>query len=332
MGVAETFNREFNKTMRGYSPSEVDAAVDALLRYSTDLEEANAEFEIANNDLIDERAALLEANGNLTAENASIRESSKKIEAAYNDLKERFGEARDLVVNAKKRASDIISAAEKSAAQIVSDAEKDAVSKSAEICREKEAYLDELDSQISMKKARIDKLEACFSELLSRVKTQIENVQILVGGISPDADYSDIPDVSEIAPYVPSSEIELDDVIAADAVIDNAIEADVDDTAEIEEIFVGSDKPQEKPIAEQRSGSTYIDFNSIEFGNVTPVDAAEQGKAFEKDDNAHKFSSLGPIWTADKPRDQQTNSQIMSSVNQINDRVKARKNNKPHIN
>ncbi len=345
MGVAETFNRKFNKTMRGYSPDEVDAAVDALLRYSTELEEANAEFEIANNDLIDERTALLDDIENLTKENARLQESNKKIEAAYNDFKERFGEARDLVVNAKKRASDIISSAEKNAERLVADAEKDAVAKTAEVCREKEAYLGELDSQISKKKATIDKLEACFSELLTRVKEQLGNVQILVDEISPDADYSDIPDLSEIAPYAPPVEMDFDDTLDdTDVAVDDVVDADAENAEEAEELFIGFDEVEETTEENQQSKqppqnqSVYIDFNSIQLGNggITDKfsDGEEQGGEFfvDANSNVNNFSSLGPIWTADKPRAQQTNSQIISSVNQINDRVKARKNNKPHIN
>ena len=33
MSVSETFDRKFNKSMRGYNTEEVDAALDALLRY-----------------------------------------------------------------------------------------------------------------------------------------------------------------------------------------------------------------------------------------------------------------------------------------------------------
>ena len=58
MSVSETFDRKFNKCMRGYNPEEVDAAIDALLRYCDELEDATREFEIANNDLIDDRSEL----------------------------------------------------------------------------------------------------------------------------------------------------------------------------------------------------------------------------------------------------------------------------------
>ena len=61
MSVSENFDRKFNKCMRGYNPDEVDAAVDALLRYCDELEDANREFEIANNDLIDEKRELMRA-------------------------------------------------------------------------------------------------------------------------------------------------------------------------------------------------------------------------------------------------------------------------------
>ena len=131
MSVSETFDRNFNKCMRGYNPEEVDGAVDALLRYCDDLESANREFEVANNDLIDEKTGLEEKIAELEKEKAEllgkISEMSanlSKIESVYNEYRTKFGEARDLVGNAKRSAAEITERAELKADTIIRDAER----------------------------------------------------------------------------------------------------------------------------------------------------------------------------------------------------------------
>lgn len=187
MSVSENFDRKFNKCMRGYNPEEVDAAVDALLRYCDDLEDANKEFEIANNDLIDEKTALASLAENLKKENEELEKKAEryssnlaKIEAVYNEYRTKFGEARNLVVNAKTSASEILSRAEKESGEmlkkagekcsaLLSDAERKSKEALDESNAKRKAMLAELDKEILQKRKFIDNEIKQKEQLLSEL-------------------------------------------------------------------------------------------------------------------------------------------------------------------
>lgn len=174
MSVSETFDRKFNKCMRGYIPEEVDDALDAILRYCDDLEGANLEFEEANNNLIDEKNALLSDIERLKKEN-SIHEKKigelsanlSKIESVYNEYRTKFGEARNLVATAKASAEEITARAEEKAAEtekeaiekraiILADAEEKRKATFAFLENKRVSSLAELDRLIKVKREKAD--------------------------------------------------------------------------------------------------------------------------------------------------------------------------------
>ncbi|MEE0968666.1 MAG: DivIVA domain-containing protein [Clostridia bacterium] len=172
MSVSENFDRKFNRSMRGYNTEEVDAAIDALLRYCDELEDANREFQIANNDLIDTKTELNGSLDTLKAENDDLTKKLrdmtdrlKKVEDVYNGYRAKFGEARDLVNAAKASADDIIAKAEARKLHLVREAEA-----------QKSRILSELDNETEKRRALIDRLDVCYNKFSESLKNNLKDM------------------------------------------------------------------------------------------------------------------------------------------------------------
>jgi DivIVA domain-containing protein len=94
------FEREFTCIMRGYSPREVDEAIDMLISYGAELESANAEFAEVNDALMQQNDAAAAELDRLRSENAALREETRGLQeeleagrAAYAEMKQRLAEA-----------------------------------------------------------------------------------------------------------------------------------------------------------------------------------------------------------------------------------------------
>ncbi len=230
MSVSENFNRKFNKSMRGYNTEEVDAAIDSLLRYCDELEDANREFEVANNDLIDAKNALTRTVDELTSENTELEarlaeksEKLRKVEEVYNGYREKFGEARDLVTKAKTSAAEIVSNAELKKARILREAEE-----------EGRARLAELDAEIKERLTLIERLDISYNEFsekivgeLSSMLHRIEDFNIMP--IIPDEAYDALARVEAENMFTDASDFPDEDIISAPAP-DITEEADEDET------------------------------------------------------------------------------------------------------
>lgn len=169
VSVSETFDRKFNKSMRGYNTEEVDAALDALLRYCDELEDANREFEIANNDLIDDKTSLNNYISELLTEKEELQRKLKEIservasvEGLYNGYREKFGEARDMITKAKSSSSEIIARAEARAEIITEEAR-----------RKQEDEKRKFDIEIEKRRALIEKLDICYNEFCDNIKEKL---------------------------------------------------------------------------------------------------------------------------------------------------------------
>lgn len=170
MSVSETFDRKFNKSMRGYNTEEVDAALDALLRYCDELEDANREFEIANNDLIDDKTDLNKKIGELTAEKealerklAEMSERVAHVEGLYNSYREKFGEARDMIAKAKSSSAEIIAKA-RAKAEIIAD----------EAAEDHKKALEEFDREIEKRRLLIENLDKCYNDFNKALKGELQ--------------------------------------------------------------------------------------------------------------------------------------------------------------
>lgn len=182
MSISEKFDRKFSKCMRGYNPEEVDAAVDALLRYCDDLDEANREFEIANNDLIDERNSLYTDKTELTKKVDELSEKLTKIETVYNEYREKYGEAQEIVNNAKVSAAEILTRAQTKADLYIEEAEKKRLS-----------AIKSLDSEIAQRKSIIEALEKTFNDFKEKLLGYINSTSLEIKNWNSKSNIPEIP-------------------------------------------------------------------------------------------------------------------------------------------
>ena len=169
MSVSETFDRKFNKSMRGYNTEEVDAALDALLRYCDELEDANREFEIANNDLIDDKTDLNKIISELRAEKEALEhkvsemtERVSHVEGLYNNYREKFGEARDMITKAKSSSAEIIARAQAKAELIAEEA-----------AEKHKKTIEEFDREIEKRRILIEKLDICYNDFNEALRREL---------------------------------------------------------------------------------------------------------------------------------------------------------------
>lgn len=97
MNSITEFKREFTRTMRGYSPEEVDAAIELLITYGAELESANAEFAEVNNSLIADNDALAAENDRLNARLTQMGSDLDTVKGELDGYRQKVGEARPLL-------------------------------------------------------------------------------------------------------------------------------------------------------------------------------------------------------------------------------------------
>ncbi len=292
MSVSETFDRKFNKSMRGYNTEEVDAALDALLRYCDELEDANREFEIANNDLIDDKTNLNKYISELVSEKEDLEKKLKEmrervatVEGLYNGYREKFGEARDMITNAKLSSSEIIARAEAKAELTLEEAKK-----------KQDDELRKFDIEIEKRRALVEKLDICYNDFCSDIKNRLE-------------DMLDRVDSFATSPALPHGLPESRPTL----------EEEIEEIAELEDIFEEPPIPQSAPPRIQVEEEEEVEI--IEDPQMTPYDldnseAEDDGREdaifYEPSENTSKIS------------------QMKSSLNEINQRV-IKKKSTPHI-
>ena len=294
MSVSEHFDRKFNKSMRGYNTEEVDAAIDALLRYCDELEDANREFEIANNDLIDAKTELNKNLQNFENENDSLKkqlsemgENLARIESVYNGYREKFGEARDLVTGAKASASEIIARAN-AKAEIIAEEE----------AKKRSAMIAELDAEIDKRRELIEKLDISYnrfnSSLLTELRQMIDRVEsFAVMPILPEG----LPEKAEREESTPISTI-----------------------PQKEEMVFASEEDAQEDMPKQ----TKEEEKSEE--SMEAVAAAQSPLEIKND-----FIPLGPVWRENpKKAGPSELSKIKNTLNDLNQKVIEKKST-PYI-
>lgn len=317
MSVSETFDRKFNKCMRGYNPEEVDGAIDALLRYCDDLEAANREFEIANNDLIDEKTRLEqciskaeEEKDSLRAELRTMADECSKIESVYNDYRARFGEARDLVINAKNAAAEITQKASESANALIKDAE-----------RRSEEEKAKLATDIAYRKKLADGLTAAYDEFKTRIAAELGEMLAEISNFSLKPDVPDIPDEVLKGAVNAAPPPSIDDVKSNEAPTESAE-------------TTPADEPNEPEIYEVEQETNATQSNISESN--APEQSETDGGRFYADinniwkENSRDISSGAPENTSFENRKPSPLDEIKSSVERINSKVIEKKST-PHI-
>lgn len=313
MSVSETFDRNFNKCMRGYNPEEVDGAVDALLRYCDDLESANREFEVANNDLIDEKTGLEEKIAELEKEKAEllgkISEMSanlSKIESVYNEYRTKFGEARDLVGNAKRSAAEITERTELKADTIIRDAE-----------RKSEKALADLGKEITYRKKLIDDLSDCYSAFQTKICAELGKMLDRVSNFSAETDIPDVPDSLLAGAMSVSLPPSVDDMIT---IPDAAAEKTVNSDAVSEEKTIKPESTAQEAVKQAASPEKKSD------------EPKKEEQTSENKTATEILTSIGPVITEKSGTAKKTSQfdDIKASVERINSKVIEKKST-PHI-
>lgn len=322
MSVSETFDRNFNKCMRGYNPEEVDSAVDALLRYCDDLESANREFEVANNDLIDEKTDLEKKLTELEKEKSELlgkisemSENITKIEGVYNEYRTKFGEARELVGNAKKSAAEITERAGLKADTIIRDAE-----------RKSEKALAELEKEIAYRKKLIDDLSDCYSAFQAKLCTELGKMLDEVSNFSGKIDIPDVPDSLLAGAMNASLPPSVDDMIASHG------NEEKNQAAKADKIFV-----EEPKIVSDAEAKTETDKKTekadkpSEKAWETPQ-TSEINTKHEQNTATEIITPLGPVMTGGSGESKKASQfeNIKASVERINSKVIEKKST-PHI-
>lgn len=300
MSVSENFDRKFNKCMRGYNPDEVDAAVDALLRYCDELQDANREFEIANNDLIDDKTSLEAKIAELTEEKkalqnkiSEISENLARIEETYNDYRQKFGEAKDLVTKAKTSSAEILARA-KAKAEIIAE----------ETAEKRKTALTELEIEIEKRRILIEKLDISYNEFSSALKDELQSMINKVESFS-------------VMPILPDELPEKRPEITL--VEKNELEA-----PEITEVEPKTLPEDEVDVPEVQFEDAEVSLPVIETAEEEP---APQITVTIKED----ISPLGPVWREVKTSAAPSKmSEMKSSLDAIGRKVSEKKST-PHI-
>lgn len=296
MSVSENFDRKFNKSMRGYNTEEVDAAVDALLRYCDELEEANREFEIANNDLIDEKTELnlkitelskqIEA---LETKNSELTENLNSIKGVYNGYREKFGEAKDLVAKAKATSAEILAKARAKAEFIAEEAAE----------KHKETIA-EYNREISDRKTLVEQLDICYNEFSKKLQDELSSMLHKVSDFN-------------VAPILPSG-IPEDIIVSAEPE-----EIPLDDS---EQIFSTPADIEFSEIEAEQNEETSETVVLDETPSPSPKARVAEPES---------ISAIGPVWREQTLQKSSSEvSQIKNSLDKINRRV-AEKKSTPHI-
>lgn len=97
MNSITEFKREFTRTRRGYSPEEVDAAIELLITYGAELESANAEFAEVNNSLIADNDALAAENDRLNARLTQMGSDLDTVKGELDGYRQKVGEAKAII-------------------------------------------------------------------------------------------------------------------------------------------------------------------------------------------------------------------------------------------
>ena len=126
MNSITEFEREFTCIMRGYSPREVDEAIDMLISYGAELESANAEFAEVNNALMQQNDAAAAELDRLRSENAALREENRGLQEELEEGHARLAEAKQHLAEANARTDSLRADAESVLGQITArcDAEE----------------------------------------------------------------------------------------------------------------------------------------------------------------------------------------------------------------
>lgn len=292
MSVSETFDRKFNKSMRGYNTDEVDAALDALLRYCDELEDANREFEIANNDLIDDKTNLNKYISELVSEKEELEKKLKEmrervatVEGLYNGYRKKFGEARDMITKAKSSSSEIIARAEAKAELIADESRK-----------KQEDELRRFDIEVEKRRTLVESLDVCYNDFCDDIKNKLGAMLDRVDSFSA-------------SPALPCGLPESRPII----------EEKAEEISELEDIF---EAPQ---ISKSEASITSVDdeeeIEIIEDPQMTPYDLDNSDDKGVEEDDVILFV---PVEKSSRM------SQMKNSLNEINQRV-IKKKSTPHI-
>ena len=189
MNSITEFKREFSRTMRGYSPEEVDAAIEMLVSYGAELESANAEFAEVNDELLAEIEQLT----------AAKTEAENALAAAQSELaafREKVGEAKTLIADARRAADQLRAEAEAEAAQIKADhaaeVERTLADRSARCAAEERRYA----ALCRKTKTLTEAVRALYAEQMPAIEALAASIDD--NGAEPEADLIEEPEQAAV--------------------------------------------------------------------------------------------------------------------------------------
>ncbi|MBQ2768279.1 MAG: DivIVA domain-containing protein [Clostridia bacterium] len=110
------FKREFSRTMRGYSPAEVNEAMETLISYGAELESANAEFAEVNTSLLAQNEELLAKLEDLQSQLDALRSTHAETLRELDAYRVQWGEAKTILGKAQAQADALRADAESAVA------------------------------------------------------------------------------------------------------------------------------------------------------------------------------------------------------------------------
>lgn len=220
MNSITEFKSEFSQTMRGYSPAEVDAAVEMLVSYGAELESANAEFAEVNAELIAENEALAAAKEAAEAAAASARAALEPTKAALTQAQAELTRIRAELEAAKAavaaaKAVAAVDGAERDEAKATLEATRRAT---AELKAKAEVELSQIRARRTAEETRYNMVcrkTTAMTAAIRRVWTeQIETLDAIAGMTEQDDALDATPAPAPIPEAVAVPEAEDEPVIA----------------------------------------------------------------------------------------------------------------------
>jgi len=282
----ELKNKEFSKSLRGYSTVEVDEHIAFLIEKYTELYRLNDELE--------KKLRLTEAQLDaIKAEEESIRATLVNAQKASTRIIAEANERADVIMRAAKNGCDRIIAELKANVKVendrLRDAKKEVAAFKAALFEGYQAHIEQIEKiapDVEIKPYDEMEAEELSKEVLDRIRQDLSGKKPIISGAEDpffkdeeeEAEAEPAADDEEMAPAA-SAEVPIPDVI--DDLFDVKPDADAFTAArDSEETFIGEDEEDELPVERQEieEGGSILD--SIKRINETADHMGDDDEEF----------------------------------------------------
>ncbi len=282
----ELKNKEFSKSLRGYSTIEVDEHIAFLIEKYTELYRLNDELE--------KKLRLTEAQLDaIKAEEESIRATLVNAQKASTRIIAEANERADVIMRSAKNGCDRIIAELKANVKVENDrlrqAKKEVAAFKAALFEGYQTHIEQIEKiapDVEIKPYDEMEAEELSKEVLERIRQDLSGKKPIISGTEDpffeDEEEEDeaepVAEDEEIAPAA-SAEVPIPDVI--DDLFDVTPDADAFTAArDSEETFIGEDEEDELPVERQeiKEGGSILD--SIKRINETADNMGDDDEEF----------------------------------------------------